>query len=85
MSTFCNFHCVVVVVCGGDFCVVCVHMRACVCVCVRVYVCVVCVCEQRGVTCTVWVGEAVCVCVVCIHNCPAVVHQFKAVYPQDLE
>ena len=60
MSTFCNFHCVVVVVCGGDFCVVCVRMRVCVCVCVCV--CVASVCEQHGVTCTVWVGESVCVC-----------------------
>ena len=41
------------------------------------------VCVKCGVTCTV-VGKAVFWCI-CIHDVPAVAHQFEAVYPQDLE
>ena len=86
MRTHTNEHVLQLSLCGGGcmwwwfLCDVC----ACICVYVCVCMCVLCVCEQHGVTCTVWVGELR-VCVVCIHDCPAVVHQFKAVYPQDLE
>ena len=73
------------------YCVVvsAVHVQVClqVCLCMLVCMYVVCVtssvCVQCGVTCTV-VIKAVFWCI-CIHDVPAVVHQFGAVYPQDLE
>ena len=50
MSTFCNFHCVVVVVCGGDFSHVAFYV-VCVCACASVHVTVCSDCDVR----VVWV------------------------------
>ena len=85
MSMFCNFHCVVVVVCGSDFVVFYV---VCVCVCVResVHLCMsLCALTVMCMWCGVWLalrgnqccacacvyaGVFVCVCVcVCVCLC----------------